>query len=630
MLATLDWIIIVGFLLLSLGIGIYYRKDAGRSLVDFFLGGRNLPWYVAGLSMVATTFAADTPLAVSELVADGGIAKNWLWWSFLIGGAFTTFFFAVLWRRANVMTELEFIQLRYEGRPAFYLRLFKSIYLGLFINAIIIAWVNLAMMSLIEVFFDLPRSEAFLATLGLMILAVIYSTLSGLKGVAITDMVQFTIAMVGCIVLAVLVVGSDEIGGIAALKEKLPAETFSFVPSIGSEDGSSNVIHGFGLSIGAFFAFVTVQWWASWYPGAEPGGGGYIAQRMMSTRTEQDSIWATLLFQIGHYCIRPWPWIVVGLCAFALYSPEFSDLTAEASSSVSHLDEYPNANAFMADHSELAGTRGEQVARYHFEPRLGFVYTMKDFLPTGLVGLLLVAFFAAYMSTISTQVNWGASYIVNDLILPLRANDDQGQLVLFSRLASVGILILGACVTPFVTSISGVWEFIMQCGAGLGLVLILRWYWWRINAWSEIAATLAPIAAYAFCHFYLNEQLGSNFTDNYGHYYFTVGFTTLTWILVTYLTPPPSSALISSFDERVRPMGAWPSAGPRNGELKWLFALTISMIILIVSVLFGIGSIILQSYEAAIIYVTLSIISTIGLRFFLKKTNIFERNKNFQ
>ena len=249
---------------------------------------------------------------------------------------------------------------------------------------------------------------------------------------------------------------------------------------------------------------------------------------------------------------------------------------------------------------------------------------------TGLVGLLLVAFFAAYMSTISTQVNWGASYIVNDLILPLRANDDQGQLVLFSRLASVGILILGACVTPFVTSISGVWEFIMQCGAGLGLVLILRWYWWRINAWSEIAATLAPIAAYAFCHFYLNEQLGSNFTDNYGHYYFTVGFTTLTWILVTYLTPPPSSALISSFDERVRPMGAWPSAGPRNGELKWLFALTISMIILIVSVLFGIGSIILQLYEAAIIYVTLSIISTIGLRFFLKKTNIFERNKNFQ
>ncbi|MEQ9186433.1 MAG: sodium:solute symporter family protein [Cryomorphaceae bacterium] len=630
MLATLDWIIIIGFLLLSLGIGLYYRKDAGKSLTDFFLGGRNLPWYVAGLSMVATTFAADTPLAVSELVSDGGVSKNWLWWSFLIGGAFTTFFFAVLWRRANVMTELEFIQIRYEGRPAFYLRLFKSVYLGLFINAIIIAWVNLAMMSLIEVFFDVSRNYAFMATSCLMILAVIYATLSGLKGVAVTDMIQFTIAMVGCIVLAVLVVTSDEIGGITALKETLPAETFSFVPSIGTEGSSTNALHGFGLSIGAFFAFVTVQWWASWYPGSEPGGGGYVAQRMMSTRTEQESVWATLLFQIGHYCVRPWPWILVGLCAIALYSPEFSALSSDDALAISTLEQYPDANGFLADHPELMGGLGEQVARYHFEPRLGFVYAMKDFLPTGLVGLLLVAFFAAYMSTISTQVNWGASYIVNDLILPLKGETDQRLLVLYSRLASVGIQILGAAITPFVTSISGVWEFIMQCGAGLGLVLILRWYWWRINAWSEISATLAPIAAYSFCEFYLNEALGSGFTDQYGHYYFTVACTTVVWLLVTYLTPSPSSGLIDAFDKRVRPMGAWPGAHERNGELKWLFALTACMIVLIVSVLFGIGSIILQSNTQAVIYVALSIISTLGLRYFLKKTNIFERNKNFQ
>lgn len=304
MLSLLDWIIIGAFLLLSLGIGLYFRKEAGKSLTDFFLGGRNLPWYVAGISMVATTFAADTPLAVSELVAGGGIAKNWLWWSFLIGGAFTTFFFAVLWRRANVMTELEFIQVRYEGKPAFYLRLFKSIYLGLFINAIIIAWVNLAMMSLLEVFFELSKTEALLATVGLMILAVSYSALSGLKGVAVTDTIQFTIAMVGCIILAVLVLQSDEIGGMANLKERLPESTFDFVPSIG---GSSSDLHGFGLSIGAFLAFVSIQWWASWYPGAEPGGGGYVAQRMMSTRTRRTPFGLPYSFRSDTIVFDPGP-----------------------------------------------------------------------------------------------------------------------------------------------------------------------------------------------------------------------------------------------------------------------------------------------------------------------------------
>lgn len=624
MLSLLDWIIIGAFLLLSLGIGLYFRKEAGKSLTDFFLGGRNLPWYVAGISMVATTFAADTPLAVSELVAGGGIAKNWLWWSFLIGGAFTTFFFAVLWRRANVMTELEFIQVRYEGKPAFYLRLFKSIYLGLFINAIIIAWVNLAMMSLLEVFFELSKTEALLATVGLMILAVSYSALSGLKGVAVTDTIQFTIAMVGCIILAVLVLQSDEIGGMANLKERLPESTFDFVPSIG---GSSSDLHGFGLSIGAFLAFVSIQWWASWYPGAEPGGGGYVAQRMMSTRTEKDSVWATLLFQIGHYCIRPWPWIVVGLCAIALYSPEFA---LDQSASLGALDSHESIGSYLEAHPDVIGTTKEQVARYHFEPRLGFVFVMKDYLPKGLVGLLLVAFFAAYMSTISTQVNWGASYLINDFILPLSSNDNQQSLVIYSRIASVGIMILGAAVTPMVTSISGVWEFIMQCGAGLGAVLILRWYWWRINAWSEISATLAPIVGYAFCYFYLNDALGSGFTDNYGPYYVTVGFTTLTWLMATFITSPPSQQLISSFEGRVKPIGWWPSAAGRNRELKWMFLLTLCMIVLIISVLFGIGSFILLEPVNGIIYLSLATLSIVGLRSFLKKSNTFEHNNDFQ
>ena len=632
MLALVDWIIIISFLILSLAIGLYYRKDAGKSLSDFFLGGRNLPWYIAGISMVATTFAADTPLAVSELVSQGGIAKNWLWWSFIFGGALTTFFFAMLWRRANILTELEFIELRYHGNPAKFLRLFKATYLGLFINAVIIAWVNLAMMSLIEVFFDVDKNIAFWITMGLMVLAVVYAALSGLKGVAVTDTVQFILAMTGCIILAILVVNDDKIGGVAGLQERLPQRAFDFVPRIGGD--SSNVtdyLQGFGLTLGAFFAFVAIQWWSSWYPGSEPGGGGYVAQRMMSTRSEKDSVWATLLFQIGHYCIRPWPWIVVGLCAIALYTPtdELKTLLTTESMTEEQIT-VSSAEEFIAHYPQYRDTEAEKQVRYHFEPRLGFVFAMKDFLPKGLVGLLLVAFIAAYLSTISTQVNWGASYVVNDLIMPLSKVNSQKNLVLISRLASVGIMILGGMVTPLVTSISGVWAFVMQCGAGLGLVLILRWYWWRINAWSEITATIAPLIAYSLCYFYLNDTLGPHFVDNYGSFYVTVGFTTICWILVTYITSPTDEEKLRLFEERVQPMGVWPShftqVKERNKQLKWLAFNWLSMVVFIISFLFLIGSLILAKYEDALVYFVLSILSTFGLRFFLKKTNIFEGN----
>lgn len=591
--------------------------------------------------MVATTFAADTPLAVAELVADGGIAKNWLWWSFIFGGALTTFFFAMLWHRANILTELEFISIRYEGRPAFYLRLFKSVYLGLFINSVIIAWVNLAMMSLIEVFFEVTRNTAFQITLGLMVLAVIYSTLSGLKGVAVTDTFQFIIAMIGCVILAILVVTSEEVGGIDNLKSNLPKGALDFIPSVNSGESA---IHGFGLSIGAFFSFVAIQWWASWYPGAEPGGGGYIAQRMMSTKTEKDAIWATLLFQVGHYCIRPWPWIIVGLCAVVLYTPKNEELksrlayfslpqhTTVMKPEVMQEDILKKGASNAAEYLSLfpSDVAHEKSIVYHYEPRLGFVFAMRDFLPAGLVGLLLVAFIAAYLSTISTQVNWGASYIVNDFINPLAKSMSSEKLVLYSRLTSVLVMLGGAIITPFVTSISGVWEFILQCGAGLGLVLILRWYWWRINAWSEIAATIAPLFAFGFCEFYLNDALGVPFTSQNGSYYVTVGFTTIIWLSVTFATKPPSKTLIEKFDRRVRPMGIWPAyisdMKVRNGQIKWLLLNMLAMILFIISLLFSIGSILLMQTTASIIYLMLSIISVMALNRFLKKTNIFERN----
>lgn len=644
-LSTLDWLIIVSFLLFSLGIGLYYRNAAGKSISNFFLGGRNLPWYIAGLSMVATTFAADTPLAVSELVAQGGIAKNWLWWSFIFGGALTTFFFATFWRRANILTELEFIQLRYEGKPARYLRLFKSVYLGLFMNAIIIAWVNLAMQSLLEVFFGLASNTALLITIGMMILALFYAALSGLKGVAITDAFQFTIAMIGCIILAFLVIQSDEVGGMEALKEKLPTGSLSFAPSLEqADDEGIGIIQGFGLSIGAFLAFIGVQWWASWYPGAEPGGGGYIAQRMMSTKDEKGAVWATLLFQVGHYCIRPWPWIIVALCAIVLYQPtgELQEALNTYSQPFSVSDDTPSGLApfaatgigdkeqFMTSFPNYAGKGFEEQVTYHYEPRMGFVMAMRDYLPNGIRGLLLVAFIAAYMSTISTQINWGASYLINDLMLPLYPTENNRLLIRWSRLASIFIMIIGAGITPLITSISGVWAFIMQCGAGLGLVLILRWYWWRINAWSEISATVAPLVAYAFCYFYLNDALGPAFEEQYGSFFVTVGFTTVIWISVTFLTRAPSSEHIKAFVERIKPLGWWPQEFHElrgdNRELKWLSLNWLAMISFIVSSLFGLGKLILLEFTAAGTYFGIAILSAFALRVFLKKTNIFGSN----
>ena len=588
-LETLDWIIIASFLLLSLYIGLRYKNKGSSSLDSFFLGGRNLPWYIAGMSMVATTFAADTPLAVTELVAKNGISSNWIWWNFLIGGMLTTFFFANLWRRANVLTELELIELRYSGLPAAILRGFKSIYLGLFMNVLIIGWVNLAMVSIIQVFFDVPFAIAFWYMVVVMVIAMIYSSLSGLLGVAITDTIQFVIAMVGCIILAVIVVNSDKIGGIAALKTKLPEGSLNFLPQIGGNEGSS--ISTLTISIGAFFSFAAIQWWASWYPGAEPGGGGYIAQRMMSTKNEKDAVFATLFFQIAHYCIRPWPWILVGLCSLVLY-PELTD------------------------------------------KKLGFVMTMKDFLPVGLKGLLFVAFLAAYMSTISTQLNWGASYLVNDLykrfikksISSVSSEKEEKHYVLVSKLTTVLIMIIGAFVTTQINSIAAVWEFIMECGAGLGLVLILRWYWWRINAWSEIVATLAPFVGYVIGHYFLVNYFDASFTENRGPFIFTVLFTTISWLLVTFLTKPSEHTTLLSFYNLVKPDGNWKpfQTGTKdNSNLLKLFACWISSITLTYSLLFFTGKLILLEYTQSFIFLLSAIISFLILRYFLIRTNIF-------
>lgn len=584
-LASIDWVIIAAYLLMSLAIGLYYKGQASKSLSDFFLGGRKLPWYIAGISMVATTFAADTPLWVTEKIAQHGISGNWLWWNMLIGGMLTTFFFARLWRRAEIVTELEFIEIRYSGKAAAFLRGFKSVYMGIFLNAIVIAWVNVALASILKVFFDIPEDQLIYYIAAAMLIVAFYSSLSGLKGVAITDTVQFFIAMAGCIILAIIVLNTEKVGGITGLKEQLPEWRFDFFPEINSGSTVDN-IGTYSITIGAFLSFSLIQWWASWYPGAEPGGGGYIAQRMMSAKDEKNAVFATLFFQIAHYCLRPWPWIIVGLCALVLYP-------------------------------ELPVKESGQ----------GFVMAMKDYLPSGLKGLLLVAFLSAYMSTISTQLNWGASYLTNDLYKRFlkkkkqeTSEEEQKDYVKKARLFTLLIMLISLYATTQTTSIDEAARFLIKCGAGLGLVLILRWYWWRINAWSEITASLAPFIGYFIADEVLELSEPADFL-------FTVGLSTISWLIVTFLTQPTENKTLQKFYLKVKPNGAWKPfqiKGEEKTSMRPLFICWISSIIMVYACLFFIGDLIFLNFHKALIEGALVLASFIILRNQLKKTRIFD------
>lgn len=574
-MAASDYIIILIYFIISISIGIYYSRRAGKSTQEFFLSGRNLPWYLAGISMVATTFAADTPLAVTELVSKNGVAGNWIWWNFAFGGMLTVFFFARLWRRAGIMTEVEFAEIRYSGKPAKFLRGFRALYLGLFMNVIIIGWVNKAMASILQGIFGIDESTVLIYVFGCMVLVAIYSALSGLWGVVVTDAFQFIIAMLGCIILAVIVVNSPQIGGIEGLKSNLPDYVFDFFPVVSDVPSAAGTL---AMSFFSFLAYIGIIWWASWYPGAEPGGGGYVAQRMMSAKDEKHSLFATLFFQIAHYAIRPWPWIIVGLCAIILY-PDLSEA----------------------------------------QKGLGFIYAMRDFLPAGLKGLLVAAFFAAYMSTIATQLNWGTSYIINDFYRRfVKSGKDEKHYVKSSRITTLILMLISIFVTLFINRISGAWEFIIECGAGVGLVLILRWFWWRINAWSEISAMITP-----FIIFPILKSLGIVFPYSL---FIIVPGTTIVWLTVTYLTKPTSDEVLISFYKKIHPGGImWkkisdqlPDVESDSGFLKlfinWLFG-----VILVYSFLFGTGKLIFGEFSAFAMYLIIAVISIAVIYFNLSK-----------
>ena len=604
MLATIDWIVIVAFLMLFIGVALSFSKKSGKDLTSFFLGGRNLPWYLAGLSMVATTFAADTPLAVAGIIGKDGISGNWIWWNFLAGGMLTTFFFANLWRRADVLTEIELIELRYSGKPAAFLRGFKAVYLGLILNAFVIGWVNIALLKLLDGFFGIQWEVGIFYCAGAMLLTAAYSAMSGLKGIVMADAIQFVIAMTGCVIMAVIVVYSPEIGGMKGLIAKTDPATLRFLPEIGTD----NALTGYALGFGSFFAYFGMVWWTSWYPGAEPGGGGYVAQRMMSTRSEKDAVYATLFFQIAHYCIRPWPWIIVGLCALIIY-PEL-------------------------DNKEM-----------------GFVLVMKDYLPPGLKGLLLVAFLAAYMSTMSTQLNWGSSYLVNDVFKRFIApNSSDKRLIMVSRITTILLMFFALSLTLVFDNIKDVWSFVIECGAGLGLVLILRWYWWRINAWSEITATATPFIIYGVLRSiywsrlapiaaqYEDGKVPAEILKSFekanamivfpNSFFLIVGITTLAWLIITYVTKPTDTEHLQRFYKRIRPDGNWgpiaemSNSGKEKTKIPYLLICWVSALAMTYAILIGSGKLLFMEYTEAGICAVVAVVGFLILSFALGKTKI--------
>ncbi|MBL9075961.1 MAG: Na+:solute symporter [Planctomycetes bacterium] len=531
-LHALDWAIIAGYFALALGIGLWYRRRAGTSFVDYFASGRSLPWWIAGTSMVATTFAADTPLWVTGKVAQYGLAGNWLWWSWAFGGMLTVFVFAKLWRRAEVLTDVELIELRYAGRAAAFLRGFRGIYTAVLMNSIVIGWVTKAMAAVLKqtVLHGTPAGagdghmDLWLVVVMLAITGA-YSVVSGMWGVAITDVVQFVLAMVGCTALAVVAV--DAVGGTDALQQKVAAsfgstQAFGYLPDFGAVDP--------WMPVGVFVALVLGQWWASWYPGNEPGGGGYIVQRMASCRDERHAVKATLFFQLAHYCLRPWPWILVAFAALALHPEIRTWAMAPASAGL------PSAES-------------------------AYPMLIRELAPTGLRGLMLVTFAAAYMSTVSTQMNWGASYLVNDVYRRfVNPQADERQLLRASRLASAFVLVLSGFVSWYMVtsgvSIDDAWQFLLALGAGVGAVFLLRWFWWRINVWSEITAMTGSIVLFAICRAWpTTAALPTEYRS-----LLVAGGTLVLWLTVTLLTQPEPAAHLGAFYRKVRPDG--PGWGP--------------------------------------------------------------------
>ena len=604
-LTALDWVVIIGYLLVNLAIGIYYRRRASGNTEEFFISGRDVSWWLAGTSMVATTFAADTPLFVCGVIAKQGIAGNWIWWALCVGATLTVFFFARYWRRAEILTDVQFVEMRYGGKPAAFLRGFKALYLGLFMNCFILGWVTKAMVSIITVLLGPAIAAGRVVDLGFLghytlgepthtALAIcvfilipftgLYTFIGGLWGVLVTDLFQFILKMAMIIVLAWVAVA--KIGGMQAMEAQLhvieqnrhaagvaTSNPLAFLPDF--HQGLTGEAL-WTLPVLTFVVYLGMQWWLAWYPGAEPGGGGFVAQRMFSAKDEKNSLGATLWFNIAHYALRPWPWILTGLVALAVYSP--------------------NGGLHPS-------------AAYAASPEQGYVMVMRDYLPPALRGLMVAAFLAAFMSTVGTQLNWGCSYLVNDLYKRFMVRDStEKHYVFVSRLLTVVLVLVSGYTASQLTSIGAGWTVVLDVGFGTGAVYILRWYWSRINAWSEISSMIAAAGMTILLHWHHDGQLLIPLTGSDALVYaksslLTGGVTTIVWILSTFLTKPETDETLTTFYRKVHPtVYGWRRIAKMVPELPevrdvasnafdWIMG-----IILVYGCLFGIGKLVFAEW----------------------------------
>ncbi|MEM1323382.1 MAG: sodium:solute symporter family protein [Bacteroidota bacterium] len=582
-LTTIDWSFIILFFLVSLFIGIWVAKRSGQSSSEFFLSGRNMPWWLLGVSMVATTFSADTPNLVTDLVRKEGVAGNWAWWAFLLTGMLTVFVYARLWRRSGVMTDLEFYEMRYSGKAAAFLRGFRSLYLGVIFNILVMATVCLAAIKIGAVMLDFkPITTLLLAS----IITVAYSTLGGLRGIIITDFFQFGIAMIGTVLAAIYLL--PEAGGLEnVLNHSNVSDKLNILPDFNNSEQLWSLL----------IIPLAVQWWASYYPGSEPGGGGYIAQRMLAAKDETNAVGATLLYNIAHYALRPWPWIIIALCSLVVF-PDLDSIQAA----------FPQIDPSIID-DDLAYS------------------AMLTKLPHGLLGLVLASLIAAFMSTISTHLNWGSSYIANDFYRRfINPEATEKQLVNVGRISTVGLMVFAAAAALGLKNAKEAFDIIVLVGAGTGLIFILRWFWWRINAYSEIAAMIISFVVAIYFKF-IHTKLGFEPLAGHTELISSVAITTIGWLLVTYLTRPTERETLVGFYEKIRPANiGWQAvvgqqAGPATGKLPMQILGMLSGCIAVYSALFATGFFIYGNTTNALMASVLTLISSGSLFVIWKRIN---------
>ena len=574
-LSYLDWSLIFLYFTISIAIGISVANKAGKNSTEFFAAGKQMPWWLLGISMVATTFSTDTPNLVTDIVRRDGVSGNWVWWAFLLTGMLTVFVYAQLWKRSEVLTDIEFYELRYSGKPAAFLRAFRAIYLGFFFNVVIMASVSLAAIKIGGVLLGLTPVQVILIA---GTVTVIYSSLGGLRGVLITDLIQFAMAMIGGISAAVVALQLPQVGGLKGLlSNENVVDKLNLLPDF-SDPANAMAI---------FIIPIAVQWWSVWYPGAEPGGGGYIAQRMLAAKNENNAIGAVFLFNAAHYALRPWPWILVALCSLIVF-PELDDLRVafpESADIVNHDLAYP---------------------------------AMLTFLPAGLMGLVVSSLIAAYMSTISTHLNWGASYLVNDVYKRfLRSDASEPQLVLIGRFLTVVLMIFAGLLALFLeTALDSFW-IMLQIGAGTGLIFILRWFWWRINAISEIVAMTSSFLIAIYFHFF-HEELGFSSLLGWQKLITGVGLTSMFWMLATFMSKPTDKTVLINFVKKINPGGpGWKRFDSGKVTNDWNVPKGILMMFLgclsVYSFLFGIGYLIYGNTDLSLIILTIGFAASFGL-----------------